>query len=163
MSVDRETSSLPLDHHLLDLADRFRGVQTLGAGVGTVHDGVAAIEPEGVFQIVQTLAGLLVAGVGQPPIRLQEDGGAQVLLRVPPVRGARGRAARAQDALVQPVQLPPFGLALTILLALMVWDGESLAVWMPVAMRGRPNGCGARVSLGGHIHLVLVCPFEGMA
>src|ERR1700753_2412242 len=63
--VDRRIAShAALDQHLLDLADRLRGVETLGAGVGAVHDGVAAIEPERVFQIVQALAGLLVAAVG---------------------------------------------------------------------------------------------------
>lgn len=45
----------------------------------------------------------LVAGVGEPAVRLQEDGGAQVLLGVPPVRRARRRAAGAEDALVQAV------------------------------------------------------------
>ena len=34
---------------------------------------------------------------------LHEDGGAQVLVSVPPVAGAAGTAAGAEDALIQPV------------------------------------------------------------
>ena len=39
-------SALAFEHQLLDLADGLRRVQPLGAGLGAVHDGVAAIELE---------------------------------------------------------------------------------------------------------------------
>lgn len=43
--------------------------------------------------------------VRNPPIGLHERRRPEVLVLVPPVAGATGRAARAQDALVQPVEL----------------------------------------------------------
>src|SRR5688500_3008067 len=49
-------SEPPLDHHLLDFADRLGRVQALGTGLGAVHDRVAAIEAERVFEIVEALA-----------------------------------------------------------------------------------------------------------
>src|SRR5262245_24764502 len=77
----------------------------LRAGVGAVHDGVAAIEPERVFEIVKPLTGRLVTAVNDPTLRLQQRGGPEEAVAVPPVARARGRAAGAQDALVEPVEL----------------------------------------------------------
>src|SRR3546814_6230594 len=68
-------------------------------------DRVAAIEAERIFEIVEPLTGHLVATVGEPAIRLEQNRGAEELVLVPPIARARGRAARAQDALVQPVEL----------------------------------------------------------
>ena len=111
----------PLKSHLLlDLGDRQTGVEALGAGAGAVEDGVAAVQAHRVVEGVLALGRLLVTRVDQPPVRLQQDGRAQVLLRVQPVRRARRRAARAQDALVQPVELLAVRLALPVLLALCV-------------------------------------------
>src|ERR1700752_454472 len=45
-------SDLPLDHLQLQPGDRLRRIETLGARLGAVHDGVAAIEAERVFEIV---------------------------------------------------------------------------------------------------------------
>src|SRR5688572_11669379 len=101
-------ASAPLDHQLLDLADRLRRVEALGAGLGAVHDGVAAIEPERVFQIVEPIAGRLVARIHDPAIGLQQHGGAEIAVAVPPVARARGRAAEAQDTLPQAVELGTF-------------------------------------------------------
>jgi hypothetical protein len=52
---------------------------------------------------VKPLVGLLVPGVYDPPVRLHQDGGAKVAVRVPPVGRAGGGAAGAHDALVQAV------------------------------------------------------------
>ena len=65
------TSHLPFDHHHLEFGDRLGGVEALRAGFGAVHDGVAAVEPERVFEIVEPLAGGLVAGILDPARRLQ--------------------------------------------------------------------------------------------
>ena len=65
-----------LHHHLLNLRNRLRRVQPLRARIGAVHDGVAAIEAERVFEIIQTLAGGFIAAVDQPAIGLQQHGGA---------------------------------------------------------------------------------------
>jgi len=56
-------SHLPLDHQALDVGDGLGRVEMLGAGLGAVHDGVAAVEPERVLEVVEPLAGRLVARV----------------------------------------------------------------------------------------------------
>src|SRR5215470_16113092 len=76
---------LPLDHLLLDLGDRLRRIEMLRAGVGAVHDGMAAIKPERVLEIVEPLAGRLVAAVGDPTLRLQQRRRAEETVAVPPV------------------------------------------------------------------------------
>src|SRR5579864_9478708 len=48
---------LPFDQFQLELGDRLGGIQPLGAGLGAIHDRVAAIEPERVFEIVEPFAG----------------------------------------------------------------------------------------------------------
>src|SRR6185312_10401926 len=96
---------LPLDHLQLELRDGLRRVEALRARLGAVHDGVAAVEPERVFEVVETFAGGLIAGIRDPAVRLQQRGGPKVAVAVPPVARARGRAAGAQDALVEAVEL----------------------------------------------------------
>ena len=90
---------------MLDLVDGTTRVEILGASVRAVHDGVAAVQLVGVVQVLQTLLGHLITRIGDPAVRLLQDGGTQVLVGMPPVRGAGGGAARAQNALVQTVQL----------------------------------------------------------
>ena len=96
---------LSLDHLQLELGDGFRRVEALRARLGAVHDGVAAIEPERVFEVVEPFAGGLIAGILDPARRLQQRGRPQEPLAVPPIARARGRAAGAQDALVEAVEL----------------------------------------------------------
>src|SRR5579862_9661246 len=81
----RQVCLPPLHHHLLDLGDGLGRVETLGAGLGAVHDRVAAVEAERVFQRVEPVAGLLVAAVGEPAIGLQEDRRPEIALAVPPI------------------------------------------------------------------------------
>src|SRR5260221_5002288 len=100
-----ERSNRAFDHHLLDLGDRLGRIEALGAGLGAVHDGVAAIEPERILELVEPLARGLVAAVGEPAIGLQQDGWPKITLAGPPVGRARCRAAEAQDALPQAVEL----------------------------------------------------------
>jgi hypothetical protein len=76
---------------------------------------VAAVQAERVFQSVQTLAGILVAAIGNPAKSLKEHGRTQVALAVPPVARAAGSAAEAQDALVEAVELLAFFRALEAL------------------------------------------------
>src|SRR5215831_19900970 len=97
-------SHLPLDQHLLDLGDGLGGVEALRAGRGAIQDGVAAVEPERVFEIVEPLAGCLVAAVHDPTVRLQQDGRPEEALAVPPIAGTAGRAAEAEDAVLQAYQ-----------------------------------------------------------
>ena len=67
-------SVAPLVDHALDVGDRARRIQVLRAGLGAVHDGVAAIQPERIFQRIQPLAGGVVAAVDDPAIRGQQRG-----------------------------------------------------------------------------------------
>ena len=69
----RPASDRPLQQQLLGLGDRLGGVQALGADVGAVHDRVAAVEAERVLELVEPLAGRLVAAVGEPAIGLEQD------------------------------------------------------------------------------------------
>src|SRR5690554_5404960 len=97
-------SDLAGQHQLLDFADRPGGVQPLGAGPRAVHDGVAAVELERILEVVQARAGVLVARIGDPAVGLEQDGGPEVAVAVPPVAGAGRAAAGAEDAFVQAVE-----------------------------------------------------------
>src|SRR5690348_8527545 len=68
---ERVRLHLPLDQHALDLGDRFCRIEMLGAGLGAIHDGVAAIEPERIFQIVEPGPGRLVTRIHDEAVRLQ--------------------------------------------------------------------------------------------
>ena len=107
-------------HLLLNLRNGLARVQTLGAGACAVENGVATVQAHGVLKVHLALKGALVARIGQPAVRLKKDSWAKVLLGVPPVGGARGRAAGAKNALVETVKLLAVGLGLAILLALHV-------------------------------------------
>lgn len=78
---------------------------------------MAAIEAEGIFQLVQALTRHFIAAVRQPAIGLEQNGRAKELIRIPPVARARCGAARAQDAFVESVQLVALFGALQALLA----------------------------------------------
>src|SRR5262245_44569910 len=98
-------SLLPLDHHALDLGDCLRRIEALRAGLGAVHDGVAAVETERILELVEALAGGLVAAVLEPAVGLQQRRRAEEALAVPPVARAGGGTAGAQDAFVEAVEL----------------------------------------------------------
>mmetsp|Transcript_64043 Transcript_64043/g.208959 ORF Transcript_64043/g.208959 Transcript_64043/m.208959 type:complete len:249 (+) Transcript_64043:71-817(+) len=98
-----------------EVDDGLGRVQALGAASGAIHNAVAAVQLHGVVNPGQALLCELVAGVGDPAIGLQEDGGAQVVLGVPPVGGARGLAAGAEDAFVHAVELEAVLQALVML------------------------------------------------
>lgn len=66
--------------------------------MATVH-GHAVIERRLALHL------LLVTGIRQPSVGLEEDGWAEVLLRVPPVGWAGCGAAGAKNALVETVKL----------------------------------------------------------
>src|SRR5262249_46309253 len=97
-------SHLPIDHQVLDLGDGLGRVEALRARLGAIHDGVAAVEPERILDIVEPLAGRFVAAVADPALRLQQRGGAEEPLAVPPIARACRAAAGAQDALVKSVE-----------------------------------------------------------
>lgn len=57
-------SALTLDHHLLYLTDRLSGVQPFWTGSSAVENGVASVEAERVFQLVEPFPGGLITAVG---------------------------------------------------------------------------------------------------
>src|SRR5262245_6089391 len=63
-------SNPPLHHLLLQLGNGLGGVQALGADLGAVENSVAAVDTEGVFQVIETLAGCLVPTVRDPTLGL---------------------------------------------------------------------------------------------
>src|ERR1700731_4598554 len=89
---------LPLDQLQLEFGDGLGGVEALRAGLGAVHDGVAAVKAERILEIVEALSGRLVPAVLEPAVSLKQRGGPKETLAVPPIARAGGRAARAQDA-----------------------------------------------------------------
>lgn len=66
---------------------------------------MAAEDAERVFELVEALAGGFVAAVDEPAIGLQEDRRAEVAVAVPPIARAARRAAGAEDAFIEAVQL----------------------------------------------------------
>ena len=90
---------------MFDMGDCLGRVQTLGAGLGAVHDGVAAIELEGILQLVQTLRRGLITAVDDPAIGMQQRCWPEVFVAIPPVAGAGGGAAGAHHAFIQPIEL----------------------------------------------------------
>src|SRR3569833_3664610 len=96
--VTPHVSALPLDEHFLDLCNRTRWIEVLGAHIGAIHDGVAAIEPERILELVEPLARRLVAAVDNPTISGEERRWAQKAVAIPPIARAGGRAARTENA-----------------------------------------------------------------
>lgn len=89
----------------------------LRTGLRAVHDRMASVDRERILQVVQSLLGGLVTRVDHPSVGLHQSGRTQVLVAVPPVGRARGRAAGAEDALVEAVQLGTIIDALQVLLS----------------------------------------------
>ena len=102
----------------LDLSDGLTWVESLWTDLGTVHDCLAPVKLKGVVKLLDSLSGGLVSAVDDPPVGLEQHRGAEVLVRVPPVRWARSGAASAQDALVQTIQLGSILLGLVHLFAI---------------------------------------------
>ena len=61
---------------------------------------MAAIELERILEVIEALAGHLVAAVDNPAVGLQQDGGAKIAIGVPPIAGAAGLATEAQNTLI---------------------------------------------------------------
>src|SRR5689334_3070412 len=88
---------LPLDQLQLELGDRLRRVEALRTGLGAVHDGVAPVKAERIFEIVEPFTGGLIAGIGDPAVRLQQGRRTEEAVAVPPIARAGRRAAGAQN------------------------------------------------------------------
>src|SRR5690242_19699639 len=113
---ERPAPLAAFEHQLFRLGNGLGRIRGLRTGIGAVHDSVAPIQAEWILEIVQPLAGFLVAAVGNPAIRLKQNGRAEIAVRVPPIGWAAGRAAEAQDAFPQAVEPLAFLGALQALL-----------------------------------------------
>jgi hypothetical protein len=76
------------------------------------------VQAHAVVERILSLSHLLVSAVGNPAVRLEQHSGTEVLFLVPPVAGARGGAACAQDAFVEAVELLAVFLGLAVFTAL---------------------------------------------
>jgi hypothetical protein len=90
---------------------------------------MAAVHTHAVVQCMFPLFLLLISRIREPSVALQQNGGAEILLAVPPVAWARGRAARAQNAFIEPIQLPTLFLRLQVFLAV-GRGGGVLQIWL---------------------------------
>mmetsp|Transcript_5219 Transcript_5219/g.14639 ORF Transcript_5219/g.14639 Transcript_5219/m.14639 type:complete len:249 (+) Transcript_5219:1756-2502(+) len=90
---------------LFDIGNGLSRIQVLGTNLGAIHNGVTAVQLQGIIELLHTLGGGTVAGILHPTVGLHQHGGAQVGIGVPPVRGTGRGAASAQDAFVHAIQL----------------------------------------------------------
>src|SRR5450755_2351064 len=98
--------SLPrAGHHQPDLLYRPRRRKAARTNLGAVHDRAAAGQPIGIIQVVESFARGAIAAVDDEPVGLQQPGRSHESVRVPPERWALSRAARAQDAFIESVEL----------------------------------------------------------
>ena len=110
------------------MTDSLGWVKALRTDVDAVHDAAAAEYAERIVKRSQTLTGASITAVSQETVGLQQCSWTQELVRVPPEGRARSRAAGAQDALVQTIEL------FTLFRGLQALDGRSrrvvLQVWL---------------------------------
>lgn len=92
-------------HHLLDFSNGLSGVQALGAGSRAVKNGVASVHTHAVVESGLALFSSLVSRVNQPSVGLEEESRSKVFFTVPPVGGARGRAASTENTFIQSIKL----------------------------------------------------------
>ena len=71
------------------------GIQSFRAGKRAHSDLIALSELHVTAQLLKSLVSELVSRVNDPPVCLHENRGSQVVLWMPPVRGAGGLAAGA--------------------------------------------------------------------
>ena len=66
------------------MADGPGRIESLGADIGAIHDGVAAEQAVRVLEVIEAFAGRLVAGIGQEPPGLEQRGRSEKLLGISP-------------------------------------------------------------------------------
>ena len=99
--------ALPFGDHLLDLGDGLSRIEAFRAGPGAIEDGMASIEPERVFQLVETVPGRFVAAIDDQALGLQQYRRSQIAIVVPPPAWAAAGATEAQDAFPTAIQPCP--------------------------------------------------------
>lgn len=110
---------------------------------------MAPVQLEGIIELLQSSLGELISGVLNPSIGLHKHSGTQVLVGIPPVRGARGGAARAQDALIHAVKL------LSVLLGLQKLSVVQVVAALYLGLQPGLDGLVLVVEVGHVRHQVL--------
>jgi len=107
MQHSKDIKHVPLceSHALLDFCNCLGWIQTFRTCSAAVQDSVASVQAHAVVKSFLSLGCALIARVIKPPIRLEQNGRAEVLLAVPPVRWAGCGAASTEDALVKAIEL----------------------------------------------------------
>lgn len=85
--ASRPRPTLRKCHDLFDLGNRLARVQPLRARTGAIENGMATIEAHAIVKRRFPLLLVLIAGIRQPAVGLQEHGRAEVFFAVPPIRG----------------------------------------------------------------------------
>src|SRR5690606_37748060 len=73
-SGEASASNAALDHQLLQLGYCLGRIKSFRACLSAIQDGVAAVEAEGILQVIQSVAGRLVTAVNHPAVGLQQNG-----------------------------------------------------------------------------------------
>jgi len=81
---------------------------------------MAAIQLELITYCIEAFLGIFITTVHYPPIGMEEGGGAEIRLRIPPVTRARRATASTQNTLIHPIKLRPILLRLQKLLPLLL-------------------------------------------
>lgn len=76
----------------------------LRTNLRTVHNSMTPVQFKRIVQLIQPFLRKLIPRILNPPVRLHEHRRSQILIGIPPVRGAGGGTARTEYALVHPVQ-----------------------------------------------------------
>ncbi len=82
---------------------------------------MTSVHAHAVVQRCLSLLLLLVSGICEPSVALQEDSWAEIFLRVPPVGGTGGGAASAENAFIETIELLAVFLTLEIFLTVGRW------------------------------------------
>lgn len=101
-------------HRLLNLRNRLPRIQPLRTRPRAIQNGMTSVQTHTVVQRLHPFGFMLIAAVCQPAVGLQQDGGTEVFFTVPPVGGAGGGAAGAEDAFVEAVELLAVGGGLAV-------------------------------------------------
>lgn len=83
-----------------------------GTRLGTIHNGMTAIQLERIIQVLESLLSGGIPGIGNPSVGLHQDGRSEVLVGTPPVGRTGGGTAGTEDAFVHAIEFGPilFGL-----------------------------------------------------
>jgi len=74
------------------------------ACIHAIHNLMAAIEPECIFQLIQSISGRFITRINNPAIGLQQSCRTKKAITIPPPGWAGGCTAGTQNTLVRAIQ-----------------------------------------------------------